>query len=78
MEFGKGIIKRTLLDGQEIFRNDLVAQVGNGWIEVPLRLVGKGMQWIVLIEIMAIDPDPGYAWGEASKTEFRLAFKEMR
>ena len=74
----KKIIKRVLLDGQEIFRNDLAAQLVNGWFEVPLGLVGKGTQRAILIEIMAIRPDPGYPWGNVSKTEFRLAFKEIR
>jgi hypothetical protein len=74
----KRIIRRVLLDGQEIFRDNLAAQVGDGWFEIPLGLVRKGMQRTVLIEIMAIHPDPGYAWGKASKTEFRLAVIETK
>ncbi len=72
------MMKRVVLDGQEIFRNNLSTQGGGGWCDVPLGLVGKGRQRTVLIEIMAIRPDPGYPWGNVSKTEFRLAFKETR
>ncbi len=70
--------KRVVLDGQEIFRNDPATQVGSGWFDVPLGLVEKGTQRTILIEILAIHPDPAYAWEKASKTEFRLAFKETK
>ncbi len=70
--FPEGMIRRGVFDGHEIFRNDLAAQGGSGWFDVPLGLVGKGTQRTVLIGILSVYPDPGYAWRKASNTEFGL------
>jgi hypothetical protein len=76
--FPEGMIRRGVFDGQEIFRNDLAAQGGSGWFNVPLGLVGKGTQRNFLIEILSVYPGPGYPWTDTSKTEFRLALKEIK
>jgi hypothetical protein len=70
------IIQRVIVDGKELFHHDLAAQPGSGWFDIPLGLVGKGTDKTVLIEIIAFRPDPGCAWGPASRTTFQLAIKE--
>jgi hypothetical protein len=72
------IVQRVVLDGQEIFRHDLAEEPGSGWFDIPLGVVEKGTQKNVLVEIVAVHPDPGCAWGAASKTEFRLAGERIK
>jgi hypothetical protein len=70
------IVQRVFVDGQELFHHDLAGLPGSGWFDIPLGLVGKGTDKTVLIEIIAVRPDPGCAWGSASRTTFQLAIKE--
>ena len=67
------IVQRVFVDGQELFHHDLAGLPGSGWFDIPLGLVGKGTDKTVLIEIIAVHPDPGCAWGSAAKTTFKLA-----
>ena len=77
-DFPDRIIQRVIVDGKELFRHDLAAQPGSGWFEIPLGFVGEGTNKSVLIEIIAVRPDPGWEWGLASRTTFQLAIKEMQ
>jgi hypothetical protein len=72
------IVQRVVVDGKELFHHDLAAQPGSGWFDIPLGLVGEGTNKSVLIELIAVRPDPGCAWGSASRTTFQLAIKEMQ
>jgi hypothetical protein len=66
------VVQRVTVDGVEALAHDVAAEPGTGWSEIPL---GPGTKK-VLIEIAAVQPDPGAAWGEAVQTEIQL--KEAR
>lgn len=66
------MVQRVTVDGVEALVHDVAAEAGTGWSEIPL---GPGTKK-VLIEIAAVRPDPGAAWGEAVPTEIQL--KEAR
>ena len=61
------MLQRVLVDGREVLVHDLAAEPGEGWMEIPL---GPGRT--VRIEIVAVHPDPGAAWGKAASTRFQL------
>lgn len=69
---------RVVIDGREVLRRDLAAEPGVGWMEVPVGTLGPGMKRKVLIEVAAVQPDPGAAWGKAANIRFRLARAEER
>lgn len=67
------IVQRVLVDGREAFRHDIAAEPGTGWLEVPLGSAGPGKPTTVRVELLAVHPDPGAAWGRATATSFELA-----
>jgi hypothetical protein len=67
------ILQRVIVDGQEVFHHDIAAQPGSGWSDIPLGRIGEGTEKSVLIEILAVNPEPGWGWGAASTTAFQLA-----
>lgn len=70
------MVQRVTIDGVPAFSHDLAAEPGTGWSEIPLGQVGPATKKKILIEIAAIRPDPGAAWGDAVQTEIQL--KEAR
>lgn len=69
---------RVAVDGNEVLRRDLAAEPGVGWMEVPFGVVGPETRRKVLIEVVAVHPDPGAAWGKAANVRFRLTRTEER
>jgi len=61
------MLQRVLVDGREVLVHDLAAEPGGGWMDVPL-----GAARAVRIEIVAVHPEPGSAWGKAASTQFKL------
>jgi hypothetical protein len=66
------MVTRVAVDESEVLRRDLAAEPGVGWMDVPLGRVGPGTRRKVLIEVVAVHPDPGAAWGKAANVRFRL------
>jgi hypothetical protein len=66
------ILERVSIDGSEVFSHDLAAEPGAGWLEVPLTRAGSPAPSRVSFEILAVEPDPGWAWGAASAASFEL------
>ncbi len=66
------ILERVSIDGREVFSHDLAAEPGAGWFEVPLTRAGLPAPSRVSFEILAVRPDPGWAWGAASAASFEL------
>jgi hypothetical protein len=67
------MVQRVEVDGAEVFRHDIAQEPGSGWANIPLGDVGPATKKRVVIEVRALAPDPGAAWGEAAHTAFQLA-----
>jgi hypothetical protein len=73
--FPDRIRQRVELDGVELWSHDLAAEPGDGWTEVDL---GTGLPGNpknprkVRIQVVAVRPDPGPAWGRAALTEIQV------
>jgi hypothetical protein len=67
------MVQRVLVDGREVFGHDVAAEPGSGWAEIPLGAPVPGKAMTVRIELLALRPDPGAAWGRAAPTAFELA-----
>jgi hypothetical protein len=70
---GGRMVQRVELDGEEVFSQDIAEEPGTGWATIPLGNVGTGMKRKVMIEVKAINPEPGGEWAYHSRTTFRLA-----
>jgi hypothetical protein len=68
------ILERALWDGREVFRHDIAAEPGAGWAEVSLARSPDSPSLLTL-EILAENPDPGWAWGAASAASFEIPGK---
>ncbi len=66
------MLQRVLVDGREALSHDLAAEPGTGWLEVPLGASSPNAPKRVRIEIVAVHPEPGAAWGRAASTQFQL------
>jgi hypothetical protein len=66
------MIQRVMVDNAEVFAHDIAGEPGGGWADIPLGNAGDGTKTRIVIEIRAIHPDPGFSWGAAGGTEFRL------
>jgi len=66
------VVQRVKVDGVEVFSHDLAAEPGSGWLDVPLGPVGPDTRRQIRIEIAAVRPAPGIAWGSAAETRFQL------
>jgi len=64
------------VDGRDVFVHDVAAEAGSGWAEIPLAPAAPGARRKLRIELAAVRPDPGAAWGRASVTSFSLAHQE--
>jgi hypothetical protein len=67
------MLQRVELDGVEVFSHDIAQEPGTGWANIPLGPVGAGTHRTVVIEVRAVNPDPGARWGDATQTEFQLS-----
>jgi hypothetical protein len=66
------VVQRVKIDGVEVFSHDLAAKPGGGWLDIPVGTVGPGTRKQVRIEIAAVQPAPGTAWGAIAETRFQL------
>ena len=69
---GGRMAQRVELDGEEVFYRDIGQEPGSGWANIPLGNVGTGVKRKVVIEVDAINPEPGAGWAYNSMTSFRL------
>ena len=70
---GGRMMQRVELDGAEVLSHDIAQEPGSGWANIPLGNVGRGTKRKVVIEVKAIHPEPGWAWGDAARTTFQLS-----
>ena len=70
--------QRVEIDGVEVLDRDLAATPGDGWLSVPLGINAPGSARKILIQVIAVRPDPGAAWGRAAATPFELATAEEK
>jgi len=70
--------QRVEIDGVEVLDRDLAAAPGGGWLSVPLGTNPPGSSRKILIQVIAVRPDPGAAWGRAAATPFELATAEEK
>lgn len=69
------IVQSVDIDGVPAYSHDLAAAPGSGWADVWLGAVGQGIKKQVRIEVRAIRPDLGAAWGDAAQTTVQLSRK---
>jgi hypothetical protein len=69
------MVQRVTVNGVEVYSHDIGRDAGSGWADIPLGKVGAGTRSQVVIEVKAIKPDPGAAWGYAAATTFQLVSK---
>jgi len=67
------MLQRVEVDGAEVYSHDVAKEPGTGWANVPLGDVGEGTRKKVVIEVKALQPDPGANWGSAAVTAFQLS-----
>jgi hypothetical protein len=65
--------QRVVLDGREVFPQDLSDPPESGWFEIPLGELAPGARKTISIEVVALRPDPGDPWGSLAATRFELA-----
>jgi hypothetical protein len=70
--------QRVEIDGVAVLDHDLAAAPGEGWHSVPLGADPPGAPRRILIQVTAVRPDPGAAWGRAAATPFELATAEEK
>ena len=66
------MVQRVVVDGLEIWSHELGATGWEGWQQVDLGEVRPDQQRVVRIQIVALQPDPGAAWGWAAATEVHV------
>ena len=66
------VVQRVTVDGAEVLAWDVGAKPWTGWHEIPLNAQAQRIR----VEILAVRPDPGAAWGNAASTEFELVERE--
>jgi hypothetical protein len=67
--FSDRIRQRVWVDGALAWDHDLAAEPGTGWTLVPLETAGERK---VLIQVLAVRPESGSAWGKAASTTFEI------
>ena len=72
------IRQRVEIDGVEVLDRDLAAAPEDGWLSLPLGTNPPGSTRKILIQVTAVRPDPGAAWGRAAATPFELATAEEK
>jgi hypothetical protein len=67
------MLQDVAVDGVEIYSHDVARDAGSGWAAIPLGPVGAGTSKRVVIGLTAVQPDSGWAWGDAVYTAFQLS-----
>lgn len=65
------VVQRVIVDGAEALAWDVGAEPWTGWKEIPLSPQTRRIR----VEVLAVRPDPGAAWGDAVVTEFELVMR---
>ena len=60
------------VNGKEALHHDMADEPGASWLEIPLGKVGPQAALSFSVEMKAINPDPGWGWGRATSTQFRV------
>jgi len=63
------IVERVEVNGRELLRHDIARDPGAGWLEIRLPSDAPAE---VLVEVLAIHPDPGWQWGRAATVRFEF------
>lgn len=66
-----GVVQRVIVDDRVVLVHDLAAEPGTGWQQVSLA-DGTTPAHRVTVEIVAVGPRKGIAWGDAAGTRIRL------
>jgi hypothetical protein len=66
------MVQRVEVDGREVWSHDIGSEAWEGWQEVDLGETRPGQGRAVRIQIAAVRPDPGAAWGWAAATEIQV------
>ncbi len=69
------VLQRVYLDDKVLYVHDIGQEPGSGSTDVLLGTVVPGTKRRVRVQIEAIHPDIGWAWGNASLTELRIDIK---
>ncbi len=69
------VLQSVYLDGKVLYVHDIGQDPGSGWSDVSLGTVMPGTKRSVRVQIEAIHPDAGWAWGNASLTELQIDTK---
>ena len=67
------MLQRAAIEGGRAVSHDIAADPGTGWWETPAVPIGAGATRRVLVEIEAVAPEAGMAWGPAAGTRFRVS-----
>jgi hypothetical protein len=70
---GGRMVQRVEVDGVEVFSQDFAQEPWSSPANIPLGNVGAGTKRSVVIEVKAINPDPGAGWGDNAQITFQLA-----
>jgi hypothetical protein len=70
---GGRMLQRIEVDGVEVFSHDFAQTPWIGSANIPLGNVGTGTKRSIVIEVKAINPDPGAGWGDNAQIAFQLA-----
>lgn len=70
--FPDRVRQRVVVDGVEVFDHDVGAEPGAGPAEIPVGAVGEGTDRRVLVQVVAVRPDPGTAWGRTAVAKIEI------
>lgn len=74
--FPDRLVQEVYVDGVRIYRHDIAAEAGDGWWSHPLTLERRQIM-DVTVQIVAVRPDAGPAWGNAAATDVRFAERSL-
>jgi hypothetical protein len=66
------MLQLVTVDGREVLRHDIAAEAENGWKRIPLMNDRGQPATDVTVRVLAVQPEPGWQWGFAASTTFRL------
>jgi len=66
------ILQVVTAQGEIVLEHDMGATSGQGWVDSRLITIPVGQSIPLVLEILAVEPDPGWEWGAASLTTFQL------
>lgn len=69
--FPDRLVQEAWVDGVQVYHHDIAAEAGDGWWTHKLEIHrGRAMQ--IVVQIAAVRPDAGPAWGNAAATDVRF------